>query len=160
MMASGRGDRMRTLNWHTTMLKSLYWLLRIFMGTFLLASAVGKALDVQGFVEVVRTYEMGLSLGSRWAAAIATIGIEAGLGLWILSGRNISASALASLALNAGYFVFLASTLMRGVHVPNCGCFGVFLPRPLGPDTLVEDLILCVFSWGLYALAKRKRWEQ
>jgi hypothetical protein len=34
------------------------------------------------------------------------------------------------------------------------GCFGIFLARPLGWDTLAEDLVLTAFSYTLYRLAQ------
>lgn len=137
--------------------QSLYWFLRIVLGLFFLVAGIGKAVGVPGFVDVIRTYRTGLALSGRWAAAIAITVIETALGLWILSGRRTAAGALFSFFLNIGYFALMAVTLLRGIRVPNCGCFGVFLARPLAPGTLLEDLVLCAFSWGLYLLAKGKR---
>ena len=36
----------------------LQWVLRIFIGAILLGSAVGKALDFGGFIEVLKTYQV------------------------------------------------------------------------------------------------------
>lgn len=135
----------------------LYWFLRIFLGLFLLAAGAGKGVGIPGFVEVIETYRTGLPLWGRWAVAIAISLLETGLGLWILSGRRTAAGALVAFFLNIGYFALLAMTLLRGIDVPNCGCFGMFLPRPLTPETLLEDLLLCGFSWGLYLLARDER---
>lgn len=104
-----------------------YWFLRVLIGIILLSTGVGKAADVPGFVSVIRTYETGLIYNARWVVAILIVVIEIALGLSILFGWRIKRGALLSVLLNAGYFIFLSITLLRGVYVPNCGCFGVFL---------------------------------
>lgn len=145
---------MSTRNLKRRIRRGLYWFLRIFLGLFLLAAGVGKALDLPGYVDVIGTYEMGLPVWARWLIAIAIIIVEGELALWILSGWRTSVAALLALALHTGYFALLTITLLRGIDVPNCGCFGVFLARPLRPVTLLEDLALVAFSWGLYMLAR------
>ena len=93
--------------------------------------------------------------------AILIVAIEIVLGLWILFGWRIERGALLSILLNAGYFIFLSITLLRGVYVPNCGCFGVFLARPLEPTTLFEDLILIYHSFlGFVPACKKKSFKE
>ena len=45
-----------------------------------------------------------------------------------------------------------AGRLARGLTLANCGCFGVFLARPLSWESPLEDLValaLCGFLWWL-----------
>lgn len=37
-------------------------------------------------------------------------------------------------------------TLWRGLAIANCGCFGVFLARPLTAQTVVEDVVMLGMS--------------
>jgi uncharacterized membrane protein YphA (DoxX/SURF4 family) len=134
--------------------RGLYWFLRIFLAAFLLAAGIGKGLDIPGFIAVIKTYEMGLPEWALWPSAIGIILIEIGLGAWLLIGWRLSSAALTSAVLHAGYFLLLASALWRGLEISNCGCFGVFLARPLGWDTLAEDLVLIALSYALYRLAQ------
>jgi hypothetical protein len=47
--------------------------------------------------------------------------------------------------LHIGFAAWAAIALLRGLHIPNCGCFGVFLARPLGWYTVLEDgVVVCV----------------
>jgi hypothetical protein len=130
--------------------------LRLFLGLFLLAAGIGKGLDISGYADVIVSYDAELPMWANWAAAIAITAFETALGAWILSGWRLAPGALLSSALHTAYFIFLAITLLRGVDVPNCGCFGVFFPRPLEPFTLVEDAVLVALSLGLYLLARKR----
>jgi hypothetical protein len=37
-------------------------------------------------------------------------------------------------------------SLLRGLEIENCGCFGVFWPRRLGIQTFVEDSVMLGLS--------------
>ncbi len=129
------------------------WGCRLLIGGVLLASALGKALDLEGFVDVLVTYRLfpGWSL---WLAAFVIIGIEWILAAWILSGWRLPTGALLALTLNGLYAVGLIVTLIRGIDLPNCGCYGVFFPQPLRWYSPVEDLVLVGISYALRIGAK------
>ncbi len=116
------------------------------------ATGLGKALDLPGFVAVLQTYQMGVADAVLWLAAPCLAALEIALGLWILSGRRLTRAMWVSVALNAGYFALLASALLRGLGLPNCGCFGAFFARPLRWYSPLEDLGLIVLSLVLLAL--------
>jgi hypothetical protein len=128
--------------------------LRLFLGLVLLATAVGKLLDVEGFARVLATYEAFPEAALR-SLAVAVPLLELAIAIWLFSGRLLVAAAAAALALHAVYTVWAAAALLRGLRVPNCGCFGVFFPRPLGWRTVFEDLVLVGLSAWLLALARR-----
>ncbi|MEW6543919.1 MAG: MauE/DoxX family redox-associated membrane protein [Nitrospirota bacterium] len=130
----------------------LPWALRLFIGGIFLASAVGKGLDLPGFVEVVKTYR-AFPEETLWPLALTVAGVELLLGLWLLSGWRLRDAALAGLGVNAGYAVWMTVSLLRGLELANCGCFGVFFPQPLRWYSPLEDLVLVGMCWTLSRLA-------
>jgi hypothetical protein len=129
--------------------------LRFAIGAILLASAVGKLLDVPGFARVLGTYNAFVP-GALVPIAVAVPVAELALAFWLFSGKNLAASALTSAAMHAGYALWSAASVLRGLKLPNCGCFGVFLARPLGWSTVFEDLVLVGASLGLWILVRRR----
>lgn len=130
------------------------WCCRLLIGGVLLASAVGKSLDLKGFVDVLVTYRLfpGWSL---WPGALMIIGIEWILAAWILSGWRLPTGAFLALTLNGLYAVGLIVTLVRGLDLPNCGCYGVFFPQPLRWYSPLEDLVLVGMCYALRIGAKK-----
>ncbi len=113
-------------------------------------------MDVPGFIEVLSTYQFF----PDWTLpviAVLLILFELRLAEWFLFGKNIVVAALLSVLLHSGFTLFSTITLLRGLELPNCGCFGVFLARPLTWLTVVEDLVLVGMSFCLLMLALKER---
>jgi len=123
--------------------------LRIGLGLLILATGVGKVLDLPGFVRVIETYQL-LSPAFLYSVAVTVAAGELILGVWLLSGWRPGTAARAAIAVNLAYAVLLALTLVRGLDLKNCGCFGVFLARPLRWFSPLEDLVFAGLSWLLY----------
>lgn len=132
------------------------WALQFFIGGVFLASALGKSLDLPGFVEVLKTYQ-AFSDVMLWPLALVVTGIEWVLGVWVLSGWRLAIASLAAAGLNGIYAVWMTSTILRGLELENCGCFGVFFPQPLRWYSPIEDLVLVGLCWGLRRVTKPKR---
>ena len=130
-------------------------LLRFFIALVLLATAVGKLLDVEGFARVLETYEAFSTL-ALWPLALAVPLVELALALWLFTGRRLAAAASAALVLHGVYTIWATASLLRGLQIPNCGCFGVFFPRPLTWRTVIEDLVMAGLSAWLLLLARRR----
>lgn len=130
--------------------------LRILIGLVLVATAAGKLLDVGGFADVVRSYR-ALPESVVPVVALAVPLAEAALGAWLLSGRRLAAAGLASAAMHLLYAGWSAAGVARGLRLDNCGCFGVFLARPLTGMTVVEDAVMAGLSLLLFRLARRGR---
>ena len=130
------------------------WCCRLLIGGVLLASAVGKSLDLNGFVDVLVTYRL-FPRWTLWPVAFMIIGIEWILAAWILSGWRLPTGALFGLMLNGLYAVGLILTLVRGLDLPNCGCYGVFFPQPLRWYSPLEDLVLVGMCYALRIGAKK-----
>jgi hypothetical protein len=133
---------------------ALYGLLRTFLGGLIFAAGAGKALDIAGFVEVIRTYRLGLADDLLLPIGFGTAALELALGTWLFAGRRLTGAARVSIALNAGYGLLLTSALWRGLDLDNCGCFGVFLASPLRWYSPLESLALVGGSYLLLRLAR------
>ena len=107
----------------------------------LAASAIGKLADMPGFYAVIKSFALlpePVIPISAWALAI----FEFILAIWLVIGKRIDVAALVVIALHVVYLAWLMIALARGLNIPNCGCFGVFWPRPLTWFTPVEDFVL------------------
>jgi uncharacterized membrane protein YphA (DoxX/SURF4 family) len=127
--------------------------LRLFFAALLLISGGAKLVDIHGFVGVVESYAAlptALTPPSAWALAIT----EVALGLWLLSRWKPSAAAIVLIALHALYLLWLLVALARGLSLPNCGCFGVYWPRPLTWQSPLEDMALLLFAIMLWRSAR------
>ncbi len=127
--------------------------LRFAIAAILLATAVGKLADVSGFASVLATYQAF----PEWAlipVAVAVPIAELLLAAWLFSGRRLAAAGLTSAGMHLVYAGWAAVTLARGIDVPNCGCFGVFLGRPLSYGTVLEDAGLVGASLVLALLSR------
>jgi hypothetical protein len=133
----------------------LFWVCRLVVGLVCLASALGKSLDLQGFVEVLDTYHLVPDWG-LWSVGIGITGLEWVLALAILSGWHIERGALIALILYGLYAAGLVITLLRGLDLPNCGCYGVFFPQPLRWYSPLEDLVLVGMCYALWLSARKQ----
>jgi hypothetical protein len=129
---------------------------RIIIGAVCLASALGKSLDLRGFVEVLATYQL-FPDHMLWPIAFGITGLEWVLGVWLLAGWRIQAGALLALILYGVYAAGLAVTLFRGIDLPNCGCYGVFFPQPLRWYSPLEDMVLVGMCYALWCSEKPTR---
>jgi len=129
--------------------------LRFAIGLILLATAVGKFLDIPGFAAVLATYE-AFPEWSLFPLAVTAPAAELLLAGWLFSGRKLFGAALVSAAMHAAYGAWAAITLARGLDLPNCGCFGIFLVRPLTWSTVLEDSAVVAASLALFLLSRRQ----
>lgn len=127
--------------------------LRFAIGLVLLATAAGKLLDVPGFARVLQTYH-AFPDGALLPIALAVPLVELGLALWLFLGRALPAAAAVSVVLHFFYAFWSAVSVLRGLKLSNCGCFGVYWPRPLGWSTVFEDLVLAAASLLLLTLSR------
>jgi Methylamine utilisation protein MauE len=126
----------------------LTWCCRFLIGGVFLASALGKSLDLPGFVDVLVTYRL-FPDWFLWTLALGITGIEWGLAAWIFVGRQLPTGALLAMGLNGLYAIGLIVTLVRGLDLPNCGCYGVFFPQALRWYSPLEDLVLVGICYAL-----------
>lgn len=128
---------------------------RYFLGLLFIATAIGKLLDNRGFAQVIYSYQLGIPDFALLGVALTFSFMELIIGLNILYGRELSKSILATLGFHLGYATLAFTTLLRGIALTNCGCFGVFLARSLRWSTVIEDLLLATVSLVCWLLLRR-----
>lgn len=131
----------------------LYWFCRLGVGTVLVASALGKSLDLPGFIDVLTTYR-AFPDWSLQLVAVSITSIEWILGVWLLSGWRLRTSALLGLVLNATYAGWMTISLLRGLELQNCGCYGRFFPQPLRWYSPLEDMVLVGMCYALQKIGQ------
>jgi uncharacterized membrane protein YphA (DoxX/SURF4 family) len=127
--------------------------LRLFFAVLLLITGSAKLLDIHGFIGIVHSYAMlpaALTPPSAFSLAVG----EIILGLWLFSRWKPRAAAVALIALHMLYLLWLLAALARGLSLPNCGCFGVYWPRPLTWQSPLEDMALLLFAIMLWRSAR------
>lgn len=130
--------------------------LRFLIGAILALTAMGKLLDVGGFARVIGTYRV-FPDAALLPLALLVPAAELLLAAWLFSGWRSFGAAVGALGMHLVYAGWTASAVVQGLQVPNCGCFGVFLPRPLGWGTVAEDLAMAVLCAWLGALSRPRR---
>jgi NADH:ubiquinone oxidoreductase subunit K len=106
-----------------------------------LAAAGAKLLDLRGFAAVLADYRM-VPAALLLPLAIAVVVLEVAIGVGLLLRNWRRPAALTAAALAGLYAVVLSATLARGIPLSNCGCFGVYLARPLTVFSPLEDVAL------------------
>jgi Methylamine utilisation protein MauE len=133
--------------------------IQVFFILLLFTSALGKVLDVQGFESIVGSYQL-LPDGLVFIAAWVVILTEFLLALWLSMGflpqyrHTLSLASIAVVGLHWMYFDWMLVALLRGLTIPNCGCFGVYLARPLTWFTPLEDAFLIFLAWLMWRASK------
>jgi len=120
--------------------------LRIWFSLLLFASAIGKLLDNRGFAEALATYQFPIPDAALLPVGLLASLVELALALGISFGFRPWWMAIANLALQLNFLTVALVTNLRGLDVPNCGCFGVFLARPMTWQTVIEDGVIVLLA--------------
>jgi uncharacterized membrane protein YphA (DoxX/SURF4 family) len=118
---------------------------RWFVGLVLIATGTGKALDMPGFIDVLAAYD----LAPDWVNVILAYTlpfIELTTGFCLLARIRLRLAAWVTVGLHVVLLSSVLITLWRGLNLDNCGCFGVFLARPLTGQTAIEDTVMLGLS--------------
>ena len=128
---------------------------RVIVGCLLLFSGAHKAAaPAEEFMVVLEGYgvlpDVYVSLFARlvpWTELLS--------GAFLLAGLWTRLAAVATAALSAGFFAALLSTKLRGIELPNCGCFGqsVHLQRW---QAMLLDATLIAFSVAAWRWGQKK----
>lgn len=135
-------------------MKALRIIFVLLIGGVLLIASVGKLLDNRHFAEVLaqwRLFPKSILLPLGLVTSLA----ELVLAVWLFSGWRLPEAALVAVMFHLGYVAATAITLLRGIRLPDCGCFGIFFPHPLDWTMAAEDLLFAGISLGLFFIARR-----
>jgi hypothetical protein len=120
----------------------------------LLATSVGKLLDVPGFADVLLTFKL-FPEATVFAFALGLSLFELFLSLWLFSGIWLKFAAVVAILLHAQFTFINTISNIRGLDIPNCGCFGVFWARPMSWGKVAEDAFVTGLCVVLFVLARR-----
>jgi copper chaperone CopZ len=114
-------------SWHEGM--------RLFMAGFFLVFSFFKLLDIRGFANAYRSYDVVAKAWPTWAYIYPFV--ELGLGLLYLTNIGPTTTNLATLSLVGSVGVFRALLQKKRIR---CACLGTVLNLPMTKVTLVEDV--------------------
>ena len=124
------------------------------IGCVLLLAAIGKLLDNRHFAEVLAQWQLFPHWSLLPLGVIASLA-ELTLAIWLFSGWRLAKAAVLSVLFHLGYSIATTITLLRGIRLPDCGCFGILFPHPLDWKMAIEDFVFAALSFALYLLARR-----
>ncbi|MEU9245386.1 MauE/DoxX family redox-associated membrane protein [Streptomyces sp. NPDC048385] len=121
--------------------------LRLSLGVLFTAMALGQLVSLPAMPQILATYGLHpRSVTLAVALALIAGGLLAGVWLWARPrSRAVTPVALYT-AVTVAWTALAAWALARGASVPNCGCFGRYLPQHLSWFTLAEDALLLVYA--------------
>lgn len=127
---------------------------RFIVGAVLLASGLHKAsAPPEEFAVVVEAYQLlPLDLILPFASFLPFLEIL--LGLALLAGYLSRAAAAAAGGLFLVFIAALASTVLRGIPLENCGCFGAGFHLAPWQAMALDSLLVCLSYLG-YRTAPR-----
>ena len=106
--------------------------------------AVGPVAEFAGMIEAYKLLPAALVTPSATALPY----IEMWVGLFVLTGFYTRQAAIVAAILFGTFLIALGSTLVRGIDLASCGCFGADALSPR--YTVVMDTVLLAFSILIY----------
>lgn len=128
---------------------NLHRFMRGFMGGFFLVFSFFKFLDLRGFADVYRTYDILAQAVPVWAWLYPFA--ELGLGIAYVLGWQLTATSIITMAvmLIGAAGVLRALRQRRGIR---CACLGAVLNLPMTTVTLIEDLGMAAMAGAMLLL--------
>ncbi|MBI3295543.1 MAG: hypothetical protein HYZ71_12530 [Deltaproteobacteria bacterium] len=137
-------------------MKALRYFFQYTIALTLLIAAIGKLLDNRFAAGLFAQWQIFPNWSYLVLPLIASLS-ELGLSLWLFSGKALPRAALLSVIFHGTYTLLTVITLLRGIRLPDCGCFGILYAHPLDWVMAVEDAAYVFCSFVLYLIAKRER---
>ncbi len=120
------------------------------LGVVFIAAGGLKALDPEGFTEIVRGYRV-LPPAAAQLVTYLLLPLEVALGVALILDFHRKWAVGAAVVLLTGFIGLLGYTWATGGEISACGCFGRFAERSVG-QTLAEDLAFLALAFvGLLA---------
>lgn len=125
------------------------------IGGLLLVAAIGKLLDNRFFAEKLAEWQLFPSWSLLGLGVVVSLS-ELVLAAWLFSGWRLRQAALVAVLFHLGYIGGTVITLLRGIRLADCGCFGILFPHPLDWMMVWQDMFLTALCVALYVLARRR----
>ncbi len=130
---------------------SLTGILRIIMGTLFIYSGFFKALDLESFGRVIILYDISPEVLVPYAAIILPF-MELVVGMLLVFGYRIKASALITILLMIFWIIIISINVYRGKNF-DCGCFETSrfgLKEEIGISLIVRDTIFLIILFLIF----------
>ena len=130
---------------------------RLLMGAMLIFSGYFKMMDPEAFGTVISGYDIIPGVLVGWAAMIIPP-LELILGLCLVAGYKVRASALIAMAMMFLFMIFMTVNLARGRNM-ECGCFelkrlGLDIGESLSAWLVLRDVVF-LFAFAILFAAER-----
>lgn len=134
--------------------------LRLILGIILLGMAVGQTLSAPAMSEILGAYD-AIPRPLLVPFIVVLIAAEAVAGLWLVARPRSTSLAPVWLyaAVSVVWTALAVQAMARGLHIGNCGCFGLYLSQPLRWWVLLEDALLLVYAAIMLRSSLRGREE-
>lgn len=109
----------------------------------ILAGALKASSPKEEFSVVIESYDL-VPQGMALTLAAFLPWIELVIGWALLLGYFTRESAAAAFGLAVTFFGALVSLKLRGIDLPNCGCFGGGIHLPLWASMLLDAALACL----------------
>ena len=131
--------------------------IRVAMGLLMLFSGAFKVFDPVSFSMVIDRYGILPGPLVPYAAVVLPV-VETAVGIFLIAGFRIKASALITGALMLVFSLAIGINIARG-EIFDCGCFdfgrlGISIDEGIGPRVLARDMALILFSVMIYRAKK------
>lgn len=119
-------------------------LARVAVGLVLIIAGAAKASSApEEFAYIIEQYQL---IGGDAALTIATFmpWLELLVGYALVFGWMTRPAAIAAAGMFGAFTIALGSTKLRGIDLPNCGCFGASWHMPPSATMVLDFLLLFV----------------
>lgn len=121
------------------------WMMH-FMAGFFLVFSFFKLLDLPGFADSYRTYDIIAKKWRGWGYLYAFI--ELALGLAYLSGFQQVATAVVTLVVMTLSIIGVLQSVLNKREI-QCACLGAVFKLPMSTVTIIEDALMIAMSAGM-----------
>ncbi len=140
-----------TLIGWTTRDFSLHSLMTWFMGGFFLVFSFFKLLDLNGFVEAYRSYDVLAKASPAWAYAYPFVELALGVG-YVANWNPAVLNSITLILMLIGSIGVLRALLRRSAI--RCACLGTALKLPMTTVTLMEDLGMAAMAAFMLVISR------
>ena len=130
---------------------SLHSLMTWFMGGFFLIFSFFKLLDLNGFVDAYRSYDVLAKASRTWAYAYPFVELALGVG-YVANWNPLILNLVTLILMLIGSIGVLRALLRRSAI--RCACLGTALKLPMTLVTLIEDLGMAAMAAIMLAISR------
>jgi len=130
---------------------SLHSLMTWFMGGFFLVFSFFKLLDLNGFVDAYRSYDVLAKASPAWAYAYPFVELALGVG-YVANWNPFVLNSITLTLMLIGSIGVLRALLRRSAI--RCACLGTALKLPMTTVTLMEDLGMAAMAAFMLVISR------